>query len=169
MRAGALYVWLHVNHDAVQEARAKGCGWMKIAEIAIEDGALPGATVADIKRLRCKWQRVCSARAKEELQRSEAAAQREARRAAAAGKPIMPSRLSPDWRPAFVEPQPPGPKGRTLPPPEHAPADRHHMPETSPSPSTERVNHRAPILSRHRSAFSGAALGSSKTARQEDL
>jgi len=103
--AGALYVWLHVNHDAVQDARAKGCGWMKIAEIAIEDGALSSATDADLKRLRRKWQRVCAARAKEELRRSEAAAQREARRAAAAGKPIMPSRLSPKWRPPFVEPR----------------------------------------------------------------
>lgn len=102
-RAGKLYVWLHVNHDAVQDARAKGCGWMKIAEIAIEDGAMTGTSCADIKRLRRKWQCVCAAKVKAELHRVEATALKEAKRAAAASKPIMPSRLAPDWRPTFVE------------------------------------------------------------------
>ncbi|WP_029604982.1 hypothetical protein [Kozakia baliensis] len=102
-RAGKLYVWLHTNHDAIQDARAQGCGWARIAEIAIEDDAVTGASCADIKRLRRKWQRVCAAKIKAELRRAEATALKDAKRAAAASKPIMPSRLSPDWRPTFVD------------------------------------------------------------------
>lgn len=104
-RAGTLFRWLTRNFANIEELRGDKITWREIAQAAEQDGIEIGVTRADLRRLEKKWRLVRKARTSAELRRLDAEILKEAKRANALGKPLMPSRLSPSWRPEIVETQ----------------------------------------------------------------
>ena len=91
---GQIYSWLRTHHDAIQPLRAVHLNlWAALAADMIEDGITAAAAGRGLRdRIWKSWQRVC----------------RDVAAEAAAAKPkkVLPSRISPDWRPTVVPPRP---------------------------------------------------------------